>query len=158
MVTAGYFKGEQEGSQLWSSLEAKAANAFIETRSSRYVGVIVRVAICDAYNRASHRQSFASQVSLAISESASVGDPGLQEEDDENWLNIDAEEFENKMERALGQGDKLAQGSEMDVDRPDVSEEDRVASEQATRLKDLASKVEQFVEGEGDIEGALFEE
>ncbi|KAF7784710.1 transcriptional regulator family: SGT1 [Agaricus bisporus var. burnettii] len=140
LVTAGYFKGEQEGSQLWSSLEAKAANAFIESRSS------------------SHRQSFASQVSLAISESASVGDPGLQEEDDETWLNIDAEEFENKMERALGQGDKLAQGSEMDVDRPDVSEEDRVASEQATRLKDLASKVEQFVEGEGDIEGALFED
>jgi hypothetical protein len=58
----------------------------------------------------------------------------------------------------MGQGDKLSRDTRMDVDSPDISEEDRVASEQAARLKDLASKVEQFVEGEGDIEGALFEE
>lgn len=95
---------------------------------------------------------------LAVSEASSIGDPGLQEEDDESWLNIDAEEFENKLEKTLGQAGKAVQDDAMDVDSPDVPEEDRIASEQAARLKELASKVEQFVEDEGDIEGARFQE
>jgi hypothetical protein len=33
-----------------------------------------------------------------------------------------------------------------------------MATEQAARLKTLAGKVESFVEGEGDLEGARFEE
>ena len=44
---------------------------------------------------------------------------------------------------------------DMDVDE---SPEDRLASEQAKKLKDLASKVESFIDGEGDVEGARFEE
>ena len=44
---------------------------------------------------------------------------------------------------------------DMDVDE---SPEDRLASEQAKKLKDLASKVESFLDGEGDVEGARFEE
>lgn len=94
----------------------------------------------------------------AIAEATSIGDPGLQEEDDDSWLNIDVEEFEGKLERAMGQANKAAQDDTMNVDSPDAPEEDRMASEQAVRLKDLASKVEKFVEGEGDIEGARFEE
>lgn len=46
-------------------------------------------------------------------------------------------------------------GDDMDVDE---SPEDRLASEQAKKLKDLASKVENFIDGEGDLEGARFEE
>jgi hypothetical protein len=48
----------------------------------------------------------------------------------------------------------------MDVDSSGETEspEDKLASEQAKRLKDLATKVENFVEGEGDLEGARFEE
>ena len=48
----------------------------------------------------------------------------------------------------------------MDVDPPNKIEslEDKLASEQAKKLKDLATKVENFVEGEGDLEGARFEE
>lgn len=38
------------------------------------------------------------------------------------------------------------------------SAEDKLVSEQAKQFKDLANKVESFVEGEGDIEGARFEE
>ena len=38
------------------------------------------------------------------------------------------------------------------------SAEDLLASEQARKLKVLADKVENFIEGEGDIEGARFEE
>ena len=32
LVSAGYFKGEREGSQLWTTLENKAAAAFIAAR------------------------------------------------------------------------------------------------------------------------------
>lgn len=45
----------------------------------------------------------------------------------------------------------------MDVDKEE-SPEDRLATEQAKKLQNLAAKVEQFVEGEGDMEGARFEE
>lgn len=45
----------------------------------------------------------------------------------------------------------------MDIDEP-AKAEDRLASAQAAKLQELATKVEQFVEGEGDIEGARFEE
>lgn len=36
LISTGYFKGEKEGSQLWNELETKAANVFIDTRSSRF--------------------------------------------------------------------------------------------------------------------------
>lgn len=57
--------------------------------------------------------------------------------------------------RAKPQGNESKDPNGMDVDE---SPEDRIASEQAKRLKDLASKVEIFIEGEGDVEGARFEE
>ncbi|KXN83606.1 hypothetical protein AN958_01171 [Leucoagaricus sp. SymC.cos] len=140
LISAGYFKGEKEGSQLWNDLETRAANAFIDIRSS------------------SQRSSFAKQVELAVLEARSIGDPGLQEEDDESWLTIDARDLESKLEKTLGQTTKPRLDDAMDIDPPAISEEDRMASEQASRLKDLASKVGQFVEGEGDIEGARFED
>lgn len=106
----------------------------------------------------SQRLSFTQQVDSAILEAASIGDPGLQEEDDDSWLSIDAEGFESKLERTMGPRNTSGQTTGMDVDAPEMPEEDRMASEQAARLKDLANKVEKFVEGEGDIEGARFEE
>ena len=44
----------------------------------------------------------------------------------------------------------------MDVD--DKTTEDAVAKDQADKLKGLAKKIENFVEGEGTLEGALVEE
>lgn len=95
---------------------------------------------------------------MALSEATKIGDPGPQEEDDESWLTVDAQDFEAKLEKTFGQANKTSRDDAMDVDSPEISEEDRMANDQASRLKDLASKVEQFVEGEGDIEGARFEE
>lgn len=49
----------------------------------------------------------------------------------------------------------------MAVDAADdtaAAQEDKLANDQATRLQDLAKKVEQFVGGKGDLEGAKFEE
>jgi pyridoxal/pyridoxine/pyridoxamine kinase len=38
------------------------------------------------------------------------------------------------------------------------ADEDEAATEQAAQLKKLAEKVDAFVEGEGDLSGAMFEE
>ncbi|CAK5280110.1 unnamed protein product, partial [Mycena citricolor] len=71
----------------------------------------------------------------------------------DDWLNIDAKDFEGMLSRTTGTA------TAMDVDTPERSAvEDRVASEQADKLKDLASKVEAFVEGQGSLDGALFDD
>jgi hypothetical protein len=48
----------------------------------------------------------------------------------------------------------------MEIDNSTITQttEDRTTLEHADRLKELATKVEDFVEGEGDLEGARFEE
>ena len=43
LVSAGYFKGEREGSQLWTTLENKAAAAFIAARRDEYVTYTVAI-------------------------------------------------------------------------------------------------------------------
>jgi hypothetical protein len=45
-----------------------------------------------------------------------------------------------------------------DTKEDDGTAEDQLASEQARRLKTLADKMEGFVEGDGALEGAVFEE
>ena len=83
----------------------------------------------------------------------------VQEEDNDDWLNIDAQEFDQSLEATLATGNRRNSNA-MDVDSPSQTEflENKLASEQAKRLKDLATKVENFVEGEGDLEGVKFEE
>lgn len=64
------------------------------------------------------------------------------------------------LERTMGTAAKQTQLETMDIDSTDEpeTEGDRIASKQAARLQDLAQKVENFVEREGDIEGAKFDE
>ncbi|TFK41316.1 SGT1 protein-domain-containing protein [Crucibulum laeve] len=146
LASTNYFKGEIQGSELWNSLENKAAAAFVEVRR---------------HDDAS-RDSFAFQVDAAISEAAPLFEVDEQEEDNDDWLNIDAEHFENMLQNTMGSGKSrpAPESDAMDVDHSEKSEslEDRIASEQTDRLKELAGKVENFVEGEGDIEGARFED
>ena len=83
-------------------------------------------------------------------------------EDDDLWLNIDEVDF-NAMMEAAGASKAVGQRSgsgKMDVDGnpTETLTEDDLASHQANRLKDFADKVEKFVEGKGDLEGARFEE
>ena len=85
----------------------------------------------------------------------------VQEEDNDDWLTIDGQEFDKGLDASLAGTTGNAKNSDaMDVDLPNKTEslEDKLASEQAKKLKDLATKVENFVEGEGDLEGARFEE
>ncbi|KAJ2920284.1 hypothetical protein MD484_g79, partial [Candolleomyces efflorescens] len=145
LVSAGYFQGEVEGSELWKILENKAAATFVEVRRSD----------------GATRQSFARQVDSAI---ANVSELPLQEtvvEDSDAWLNIDEADFDSMLARGQGKaqksdkGVKGVKGEQMDVD--DQTEDD-MATFQANQLKALASKVEDFIEGEGDIEGAQFQD
>lgn len=48
------------------------------------------------------------------------------------------------------------QDTSMEVE--EEAEEDEAVTEQAARLKRLAEKVDAFVEGKGDLSGAMFEE
>jgi len=79
--------------------------------------------------------------------------PG-QLEDSDNWMEVDAANFDDMLERTRPQ----PQSQVMDVDSSSNDAEERTAKEQASKLQDLATKVQEFVEGEGDMEGARFEE
>jgi hypothetical protein len=85
----------------------------------------------------------------------------VREEDNDDWLTIDGQEFDKGLETSLaGATGDASNSNAIDVDPLYKTEflEDKLASEQAKKLKDLATKVENFVEGEGDMEGARFEE
>ena len=105
------------------------------------------------------RTSFASQVDAAVAKVTELPESLDQGEESDEWLNIDAENFDQMLENGLTKGKVKARqhANAMDVDG-DETAENSLASEQAKRLKDLANKVEDFIEGEGDIEGAIFEE
>ncbi|KAJ7275372.1 SGT1 protein-domain-containing protein [Mycena haematopus] len=140
LVSIDYFRGEIEGSQLWNMLEDKAAETFLATQRED-----------DAT-----RPSFASLVTAAVSRTPSLPLADVYEDSDQ-WLNVDAKDFENMLETTMGSSKQQENLMEIDEDGEESAEE-RVASKQASRLKDLASKVEAFVEGKGDLEGATFED
>ncbi|KAJ7102279.1 SGT1 protein-domain-containing protein [Mycena belliarum] len=140
LVSVDYFRGEAEGSQLWNKLEDKAVATYVDTLRED-----------DAT-----RPSFASLVTAAISKTPRVDLATTPVyEDNSEWLNVDAKDFENMLETTMGVSKTQAA---MDVDPPNEEEsvDDRLASEQASRLQHLAAKVEDFVEGKGDLEGARF--
>ncbi|OJA18839.1 hypothetical protein AZE42_00817 [Rhizopogon vesiculosus] len=139
LVSIGYFRGEVEGSQLWNELENKAADAFIKVRQE------------DDATRPSFAALFNSALSGAPEFFAET--PG-QLEDSDDWMNVDAADFDDMLERTRSR----PQFQAMDVDPAGDGVEERVAKEQASRLQDLATKVRTFVEGEGGVEGARFED
>lgn len=112
-------------------------------------------------NSDASRPSFATLVSNAIAE---AGDapilPATEKEDSDAWLNVDAADFDELMKRTVGQKDS---SSAMDVDSGAIAtgtdnDEEIMAMKQTERLQSFAAKVEDFVEGEGDLEGAQFDE
>jgi len=102
------------------------------------------------------RPSFAHQVDTAIS-SSSLLPPSSPEtftdlpEDDDSWLEVSPDELDGMMQRATG---RSTEGKETKVG----SKKAELGEEHGKALGDLAKKVEAFVGGEGDLEGARFEE
>ncbi|KZT74872.1 hypothetical protein DAEQUDRAFT_659111 [Daedalea quercina L-15889] len=138
LVSSGYFRGELEGSQLWNELEDRGVDAFLEARRED-----------DAT-----RPSFANAVNAALSRAGDVPIPTSGEEDSDDWLNVDTEMLDSMLEQNFGTNQSL---NAMDVDEAaSQSAEDRAAKQQAARLHEFTKKVEEFVEGEGDVEGAEF--
>ncbi|EGO02725.1 hypothetical protein SERLA73DRAFT_70211 [Serpula lacrymans var. lacrymans S7.3] len=147
LVSLGYFRGELEGSQLWNELEDKAVANFLEFSKET-----------DAT-----RPSFASRFSAALSNAPDVIPSSAEgREDSDSWLNVDARDFDDMLARTLGhtKDQSSSDFQPMDTDQPEGEQgaEDAVTKEQTSRLQDLAKKVEGFVEGEGDIEGARFQD
>jgi len=111
------------------------------------------------------RLSFAVLVARALAQApAALSDTSQEAEDSDDWLNIDAENFDALLEKSA-QVTKPTQGTSGDEAKMDVDQEpaadsvdDRFSEQQADRLHDLAQKVEQFVEGKGNLEGAQFED
>lgn len=101
------------------------------------------------------RPSFAAQVNVAVPGPHHPLTTSQNEEDPDDWLNVDSQDFEAMLEQTMG-----SKSNGMDVDEPESEEaaEERIASDQALKLKELAAKVEDFVEGEGEIDGAIFDE
>ncbi|KAI4520500.1 SGT1-domain-containing protein [Schizophyllum commune Loenen D] len=151
LTSAGYFRGELEGSQLWKDLESKAAAVYLEARRD---------------DSAAGRQSFAEQVQAALEATPEGTVPSTDvPEDSDDWLNVNADSFDAMLEERMGKPSQQTKDPDaMDVDPKDgqVAQqkvmEDKVANDEAKKLQDLANKVENFVEGEGDLEGARFED
>jgi len=100
------------------------------------------------------RPSFSDEVNAALG-SASAQQMTLDEgEDPDDWLEITQRDLEKSLNAYMGfDSDNRAyitQDTSMEVDEEET--------EQAARLKRFAEKVDGFVEGKGDLSGAMFEE
>ena len=154
LKSAGYFGSETPESNVWKSLENKAATAYISSRKEEYVKVHVKLSkvLPDQLFSDVTRPSFASKMNTALHAAGDVNFSRCAEEEPDSWLDIDAENFDSML-KTIAPGHSNGIGA-MDVDH----KEEQLAQDQASKLKSLAQKVEEFVEGEGDLEGARFEE
>ncbi|KAG8747982.1 hypothetical protein FRC10_009734 [Ceratobasidium sp. 414] len=134
LVKAGYFGEELPGSQKYKGREQAAADKYIQLRT----------------NDDATRPSFAAQVEAALHSSPESFVPsGNLDEDSTGWLDVDESTFDSMLERRFNQ---------KSVEHPDLDAEDKLAQDQAARLQELAKRVEGFVEGKGDLEGARFDD
>ena len=103
------------------------------------------------------RPSFALEVNLAISQTKDDAVVSTRAEDSDSWLDIDTTTLDTMLEQTV----KVKQpppSEAMPVDPPDEKTEDDVTRQQTAKLQEMARKVEAFVEGKGDLEGARFDE
>ena len=87
-------------------------------------------------------------------------EPSQDVEDADDWLTVSAEDFDSVLQEKMGLNVIPKTGHGMDVDHSPRSEdgEGDISKAQVTKLRDLAHKVDAFVSGKGDVEGAMFEE
>lgn len=108
-----------------------------------------------------HRPSFAYLVDSALSATSSVDPHTLtvnpnQPEDSDSWLEVSPDELDGMMMRASGQTATTANGESTAKDAEKAQAEP--GDEHGKALADLAKKVETFVGGQGDLQGARFAE
>ena len=87
--------------------------------------------------------AFAQQVEDALASKLPIA-PSTGQEDSDAWMELDPDDLERILaERRGGDG---------------VTDEDAMADAQADQLGELADKFESFVEGQGSLDGAMFDE
>ncbi|WVO14827.1 hypothetical protein L204_102466 [Cryptococcus depauperatus] len=134
---AGWFGNEVQGSQKWKEREEQALTGYMAVKPANVV---------------SSTPSFAYLVDTAISDCS----PSEHElsvlpdtpEDDNSWLEVDPHELDGMMMSASGQS--VQEEAKYNNRKTETGEEHGKA------LGDLAKKVQEFVGGQGDIEGARF--
>jgi len=86
--------------------------------------------------------------------------PSEDVEDPDDWLTVNAEDFDSVLQEKIRLNEAPSTSHAMDVDHPSHSEneDDGMTTAQVAKLRDLANKVDAFVAGKGDVEGAMFEE
>lgn len=136
LVSYGYFRDELEGSQLWRELEDKASDVYVEALRTSELS----------------RPSFTTQFNLALSRASEAIPDDVGPEDSDEWLNVDNSSFDAMLTQSVTNGEP-----DINIDS-NGQEGNRLAQQESERLHDLASKVEQFVQGQGDLEGARFED
>lgn len=113
---------------------------------------IACVDVISAYgSTSSHRPSFAAQVDQAVAATSfrAIGSLNAGEnaaEDSDSWLEVSPEELDEMLKRSSGRSEGIP------------VEKQEIGPEEGQALGDLAKKVEAFVGGEGDMEGARFDE
>ena len=106
-----------------------------------------------------NRRSFAELVDETLATTQDTLQQSLQalqiSEDSDSWLEVDPDELDGMLQAASA-------GSRMKQDEGDTemtaAEGAEFGDEHARVLRDLANKVNNFVEGQGDLDGARFEE
>lgn len=97
------------------------------------------------------------EVNLAISQAKDDAVVSTRAEDSDSWLDVDVTTLDTMLEQTL-QVKPPPPSEAMPVDPPDENTEDDVTRQQTAKLQEMAKKVEAFVEGKGDLEGARFDE
>lgn len=140
LMESGYFQGETTGSLLYNKLEARAKIYWEDMQEDRAAkGDNLAEKVDDLVEKASKQ---------ALSPSGNL------QEDSDSWLYID----ETRLEEMLnGKPDRAPEG-EAAENLSQEEREEKMAQEQAQRLQGMADKFSTFLSGEGDIEGAMFED
>jgi len=161
LENANYFEDQIRDSQQWKAKEREAAKMWLQIRRDEYVESsvdepwILSFLISDAI-----RPSFADEVNGALASASAQLHTVDEGEDPDDWLEITQRDLERSLNTytntEVHNPAYANQDTSMEVD--EEAEEEKAASGQAARLKRLAEKVDAFVEGKGDLSGAMFEE
>ena len=110
---------------------------------------------CSFFDSDASRPTFTAMVNSAIARAGDKYVPTPQQtESSDAWLNIDAENFDAKLAQSFQTSTEGKTSDAMDVD----DAEEQLNNAEAAKLKNLADKINNFVNDEGTLEGAKFEE
>ncbi|BGP13187.1 hypothetical protein JCM10213_000233 [Rhodosporidiobolus nylandii] len=169
LADKGFFEGEVEGSEKWRVKEEQAREGWEQARGKRpTLSFAQRVddSIALARSRPSPLPTRITDPSILSLPPAELAQCGL--EDPEDWMALDEQGLEDLLAQRGGTSSSKPGGQLGDSDLEDSDEEEgmegvegeegRRAQRAARRLEEMAGKVEEFVQGRGAVQGALFDD